>query len=508
MQYAKKRIFKTVICILMLSVILFNSYEKKVYADAGSIAIAGGSIAVGGLGAGALAGLGGPVVVAVILGGMAWGANVELTKASQQAGMTKTQFVQNKINEYCQEAGKTAGAFNQAILNGTTVLNDGRIKLGNQAVSQLKQFYNWLFDNDMVQENNQSVNMPHISQNGHDIPVLKQGDSINVLRNNLGEKILTYVSGSYDIGVFLRNYSGSYYNLVMFTGGNYEGNTINITYGGQSQTLTFYTQYNGYSVTDIMVGQPFTDQVLSDSIPNLGGAGLSTIFNTFDGSFNVEGMDNAVSNDTFTGSKDDWENARDNVLNPTDNQSVVVNPGLIGNITIPADKDYTVDIKSYLEALQKILDKLNDITLPAIDDTDGIPTDLEIPDTDVLDPDITKEDDTDLPIEDDQTPIINDDPPNPEEDPGLTQAPLKFDLKNIFPFCIPFDVKDMLNMLKAEPVAPSYQVDWHIPIVNTDLEFTVDLSAFNSVAAICRRMELLLVIIGLAIATRSLFIRG
>ena len=455
-----------------------------------------------------MAGLGGPVVVAVILGGMAWGANVELTKASQQAGMTKTQFVQNKINEYCQAAGKTAGAFNQAILNGTTVLNDGRIKLGNQAVSQIKQFYNWLFDNDMVQESTQGGNIPHITQNGYNIPVLKQGDSVDVITINGVNYNFTYVSGDFDIGLFLRDYNGAIYNLVVFAPASTVTTSIDITYGGNSQTLPLANSDNGYRYSAISIGQYWADQTLSDSLPMLGSASISTIINSFDGTFNVEGMDNAVSNDTFTGSKDDWENVRDNVLNPTDNQSVVVNPGLIGNITIPADKDYTIDIKSYLEALQKILDKLNEISLPAIDDADGIPNEIEIPDTDVLDPDITKEDDTDLPIEDDQTPIINDDPPNPQEDPDLTQAPLKFDLKNIFPFCIPFDVKDMISLLQAEPIAPFYTVNWTIPIINQNLSFTVDLTPFNSVASTCRKMELLIFVIGLAVATRSIFIRG
>lgn len=65
----------------------------------------------------------------------------------------------------------------------------------------------------------------------------------------------------------------------------------------------------------------------------------------------------------------------------------------------------------------------------------------------------------------------------------------------------------MISMLSADPVAPRYTVNWHIPIINENLIFTVDLSPFNGVAEICRNMETILFCVGLALVTRSL-IRG
>ena len=127
--------------------IAFNQ-TYDVYADAGSLAVAGGAIGVAGVG---VAGLTGPVVVAVFLGLMAFGMNVELTKASEQAGMTKTQFVKSKLEQYCQEANIAQSTFGSYVLEQAEIFNDGRIKLSDKAAQMIKRFGNWLFENDMVQ---------------------------------------------------------------------------------------------------------------------------------------------------------------------------------------------------------------------------------------------------------------------------------------------------------------------------------------------------------------------
>lgn len=81
------------------------------------------------------------------------------------------------------------------------------------------------------------------------------------------------------------------------------------------------------------------------------------------------------------------------------------------------------------------------------------------------------------------------------------------DLKTLFPFCIPFDLIDCVRLFNAEPETPYYEFPVHIPIVNIDYTFVIDLSDFDSVAVVCRTMFLILYIIGLILATRQL-IRG
>lgn len=87
----------------------------------------------------------------------------------------------------------------------------------------------------------------------------------------------------------------------------------------------------------------------------------------------------------------------------------------------------------------------------------------------------------------------------PPSDPGA----FALDLTSFFPFCIPFDLYDFLTCLNADPVAPVINWDLSLPGIGT-YPITIDLSPFDSVAQLLRRLQLLLFIIGLAVKTRDL----
>ena len=95
---------------------------------------------------------------------------------------------------------------------------------------------------------------------------------------------------------------------------------------------------------------------------------------------------------------------------------------------------------------------------------------------------------------------------NPVPDPWTPPSDMgKFtlDLKQYFPFCIPFDLYAFFTCLNAEPVAPV--IEWLIPLPGgKTYPFEIDLSTFDSVAQILRRMQLLLFCVGLAFKTRDL----
>ena len=101
--------------------------------------------------------------------------------------------------------------------------------------------------------------------------------------------------------------------------------------------------------------------------------------------------------------------------------------------------------------------------------------------------------------------------PNPNPDPGTnpgTGVPsdigdYQIDLKKFFPFCIPFDLYDFFSCLAADPVAPV--IEWVIPLPGGDTyPLEIDLSAFDGVAQLLRRLQLLLFCVGLAFKTRDL----
>lgn len=80
-------------------------------------------------------------------------------------------------------------------------------------------------------------------------------------------------------------------------------------------------------------------------------------------------------------------------------------------------------------------------------------------------------------------------------------------LSDLFPFCIPFDLYNIVSCFKADPVAPSAEIK--IPVGYDGSEFTwetytVSLSDFDPVAAVVRVLEYIAFVIGLMLITRKL----
>lgn len=102
------------------------------------------------------------------------------------------------------------------------------------------------------------------------------------------------------------------------------------------------------------------------------------------------------------------------------------------------------------------------------------------------------------------------DQPATNADPPISDLPSDYTspgLENVFPFCIPFDIFNLLSALAADPVAPAFAWRFYVPGI-CDENITVDLSPFDTVAQVVRTVELLAFIIGLAMVTRERFLRG
>lgn len=96
--------------------------------------------------------------------------------------------------------------------------------------------------------------------------------------------------------------------------------------------------------------------------------------------------------------------------------------------------------------------------------------------------------------------------PVPDSDLGeLKQYTVK-GLSDVFPFCIPFDMYDLMSILCADPHAISFDVTIDFGYFG-EHTISIDLSIFDPVAKIFRTMELLLYAFGLMFWTRNL-IRG
>lgn len=93
-----------------------------------------------------------------------------------------------------------------------------------------------------------------------------------------------------------------------------------------------------------------------------------------------------------------------------------------------------------------------------------------------------------------------------EDDTDLGDYTLQ--LKDFFPFCIPYDIYEFFALLAAEPEAPVFNWEIFVPQLDKTLTARIDLSPWNEVAALFRKLELLAFIVGLGFVTRDKFIRG
>lgn len=494
LEIMKKKIFS-----LFLVLYLVVSNATYVYAEAATATLAvTGSIATGGISASALVPYALPIVGGVLLGA---GINVYLTNASENAGMTKSEFIKSKINSYCDAARTTAGDFAKKILDGARIARDGTIQLTDQACSQINQFVNWLKANNEVYENTGTGNGQTITFNGLTLPYGTKSPTCIDTSNNQQCNLYTTVPCAF----IQDGLSGYQCRVFAFCRDeNCLFNFIPVSESNPSPQSTSNSTINGYSMYTSS-GTYWTYAASTDVIPAFP-AGIDNIrqfLMSLDGTMNPDQTMANPENDTFTGTQDALQGLG-NILNPAPDKTTVLNPGLTGSLDIPGVQNPTIDVGDYLDALTRVLDRAGTLDIPVTDPATGTIEQTRVTPT-TYEPTIDKVDNPDLPDPTITNPAIN---PDNDGDPVQMATPLAIQFKGVFPFCIPFDVKDMISLLNATPEAPNYHVRWYIPFADTYLDFNVDLSGWNSTAAICRQMELLLFCIGLAFVTRSMFLRG
>lgn len=89
---------------------------------------------------------------------------------------------------------------------------------------------------------------------------------------------------------------------------------------------------------------------------------------------------------------------------------------------------------------------------------------------------------------------------DPEEDADK----YKRDLRQVFPFCLPFDLIALLEALDAEPVTPCFDFPFVVEALNINMVIKIDLSFLDDVAAMMRTFETIGFIITLITITHKL----
>lgn len=88
------------------------------------------------------------------------------------------------------------------------------------------------------------------------------------------------------------------------------------------------------------------------------------------------------------------------------------------------------------------------------------------------------------------------------------QIPFLQNIRYRFPFCIPWDLRDAVSLLQFSPTAPAWDFDWEITALGHTYTYHCvgDLSDYDSLALLFRRLMLCAVFIGLAFWTYKLML--
>lgn len=86
--------------------------------------------------------------------------------------------------------------------------------------------------------------------------------------------------------------------------------------------------------------------------------------------------------------------------------------------------------------------------------------------------------------------------------PEMEELPrFKFDLREFFPFCIPFDIYRLLQKFDGTPTAPHVQLPIVIDSIGFNYILDLDFSVFDPVAQVMRTVEFIVFALALAWAT-------
>lgn len=281
-----------------------------------------------------------------------------------------------------------------------------------------------------------------------------------------------------------------------------------------SDYLYIYISYDGYGFGDPCCrptrashpewfGKTLTFSFLDDELYMLGQPIYSNVFRGFNGV--------KVAFGKYSTKPQVDKKVIDNVLEPVNsqNQGIVISPEQVesvGKVLDPSIPDVpnsaisnTAPISSVASTVPKVVSGADVGALPwgdvgSIDKPTDIPKDES--------KDIPKDESKDTPKDESKD--------TPKDEAGVDFSPfltLGTGLKDVFPFCLPFDLIKNLHLLSAPPQAPHFDIDFKKAGLAGGDVVSIDFSQFELLAKIIRFFLTLGFIYFLIIKTRDM-IRG
>lgn len=497
-----KKIIKCFFILMLCGILLLGTARRaEAAAEAGALSIVGGSIAAGGIGA-TLAVIAPPALIILGLAMVAQGIYVNVSEESEALGMTKTDYVGAKLSQFALASGRQYIDVCNDITEGTTIATDGKLILAEKASNVISQFVNSLVANDEIVISGTQSQSKYISIDGNLCPVVSPGEYLEILIDSNGNSYSLLNKGQFDVS-FFASYSSDIQKIRIIAFSKAYNFQFDIFENGVKKVNTSVgsVNFNGIYGVQLSYESFIFDTYQALNVPFISGNFID-VLTSLNGNFDIvnssdDDVDSFVS-DTMVDTT---------VYNPEQGKSNVIDTGFdLDALAEALGRSGTISIENYLDMLQRALNGVESNTIAINDALTGV---LENVSVGVYNPvgeaTVSKERDEDLPLV--FTPVLDLEVNPSGGDAEEALKGLAFDLTDIFPFCIPFDLFALVSKFDVEPVTPQINVSLPLPGVGTTLDLDLDLSPFDTVAAVLRTMELIAFVVGLAMVTRHI-IRG
>lgn len=456
------------------------------------------------------------------------GVGDALVNAASQAGQSAKEFGQALFASYARSQNITAGQSVQLAAQGISYLEDGTIVF-NKAVSDLMNgFVNWSWDAEggkLLDYATPSYNYPDsVTVNGLTFysyfpssPVdyggtiyyydpLKPAYISTNANTHKQSSFYILVQGDLQYPCYIARYgstsSSGPYRFVIYSYGDLSNGSVLAGTIVEGASISVVSNSNAYLSPPSSTGHDYGTFSMAGtsswySSPGFFGSGSLTLSGA--GSVNKSDIYEDVINDTpvYDTNLDVFHGVNEI---PDTNVGAYLDTGVLlkdldAGTAAELANGGTIDIQDWVDAI---------VDLIATGEAD---ISIDIADGQTIDVPLESVVDTDIPVEID-TPtegVTEQEVANSTSVDGLDGYTL--DLLDFFPFCIPFDIYDMLSMFSAQRQAPIVHWRFYVPGI-CDETIDLDFSIFDPAAQVLRSVELVAAAIGLAFVTKKLIQGG
>lgn len=426
----------------------------------------------------------GAVAAVVILAAEPLGLKEPIIAAAQHGFQSPREFTANLLDRFGASQGIQRFVMLDRFQKGLMITTAGKVILDKAISDFLTKFYEWAW-NDTLSEFATVVSLETV--NPSTIPNFPIPINANISYGN-GYAEVPIQSPSYI-------YSSSAPFVLVNSGGNTKMCFFSDTYGG---TVSVYDIYGGttsnigisYSVTRSINGVSYKYYYSSRYVYST----ATTADLWSQSSFDATSAFNAAytyyhAQDYMTGSGEEGTYDEDGLVLPAPDSSNVLD--VPGALSLPAPISGTTTATQYLEAAADAItagsgsleyeDAYGSTQTGTLEGTGEIGLTQVGAQSAELEGAIDIADSVGSETLDNYT----------------------IDLRDFFPFCIPFDLWDMLNLLESAPAPVS--VEWQFDFGQLgEYQMEINLEEWNSVAQTLRTMELLAFCFGLAMLTKRI----